>query len=174
MRRLTIGTTAVAITIAAASAGCAAPSRTVAGAGAAAQVVSGPSAALIPVRDGGFEFVILETARAQQVGDPTSPGLSVDARGVFIVISLSIRNAADHPLTFIDRDQTLVDDRGEQYAVSNAADIYGNRDIRSTTIGPGGALTVHIAFDVPDQTVPRALILRGSGTSAGVEVPLAG
>ena len=91
----------------------------------------------MPVRDGGFEFSVLETGRAKQVGDPTTPGLSVDAHGVFIVITLTIRNVGNAPLTFIDRDQTLIDDRGEPHAVSNAADIYGNRGIRSTTIGPG-------------------------------------
>ena len=128
----------------------------------------------MPVRDGGFEFSVLETGRAKQVGDPTTPGLSVDAHGVFIVITLAIRNVGNAPLTFIDRDQTLIDDRGEPHAVSNAADIYGNRGIRSTTIGPGDALTVHLAFDVPGPTVPRTLVLRSSATSGGVEVPLDG
>ena len=51
-----------------------------------------------------------------------------------------------------------------------AANIYGNPGIRSTTINPGDELVVHISFDVPADTVPRDLILRGSSSSAGVKV----
>ncbi|MGV1089210.1 MAG: DUF4352 domain-containing protein [Mycobacterium sp.] len=124
------------------------------------------------VRDGGFEFTVLDTQRVQRVGDVNSPGLSIDAHGVFVVITLSIRNTGDAPNTFLDRDQTLVDNRGNEYAVSNAADIYGNLNVRSTRMAPGEALTVHIAFDVPSDAVARTLILRGSSSSNGVALAL--
>lgn len=108
----------------------------------------------------------------QRVGDVNSPGLSIDAHGVFVVITLSIRNTGSAPNTFLDRDQTLVDNRGNDYAVSNAADIYGNLNIRSTRMAPGEALTVHIAFDVPSDAVAQTLILRGSSSSNGVAFAL--
>jgi hypothetical protein len=44
--------------------------------------------------------------------------------------------------------------------------------IPSTTIAPGDALTVHLAFDVPESTLPTNLTLRQSDTSAGVTIAL--
>lgn len=108
----------------------------------------------------------------KQVGDPEKPGLSVTARGVFVVVALSIRNVGDEPLTFFDSYQTLVDSTGETFAADMAADIYGNLDIRSTRMEPGAGLVVDIAFDVPDDSVPRNLILRQSDSSAGVAVAI--
>jgi hypothetical protein len=122
----------------------------------------------VPVRDGDLEFAVLGVDRAQQVGDVDKPGMSVNARGVFVVTTLSLRNTGGAPITFIDRYQTLLDDRGRRFETSNAADIYGNRDVPSTRINPGDGLVVRIAFDVPVDTVPARLLLRESESSAGV------
>lgn len=147
-----------------AAAGCATTATTVAGTGVAAQ----PSA----VRDGAFEFVVQDIEQVHQVGDPSNPGLSITAKGVFVVVTLSIRNVGDAPQTFFDSYQTLIDRSGNQYSASMAADIYGNLGIHSTKIAPGDALTVHLAFDVPVDTVPTNLLLRQSDSSAGIKVPL--
>lgn len=150
--------------------GCSLTSTTVEGAGTAAPFEAEAGAGSPAVRDGGLAFVVSDVSRAQQVGDPGDPGRSVTARGVFIVFTLAIDNVGSAPLTFIDRDQTLVADSGRVFSPSMAANIYGNPGIRSTTINPGDGLVVEISFDVPTDTVPRDLILRGSSSSAGVTV----
>ncbi len=154
----------MAVALMVAAAGCATTATTVAGTGIAAQ----PSA----VRDGGFEFAVHDVAQVHQVGDPSDPGLSVTAKGVFVVVTLSIRNVGNAPQTFFDSYQTLIDRSGTQYSASMAADIYGNLGVHSTKIAPGDALTVHLAFDVPTGTVPTNLLLRQTSSSAGVNVPL--
>lgn len=125
-----------------------------------------------PSRDGWLEFVLLDTSRVQQVGDPATPGLSMNAKGVFVVATLSIRNVGGTAVTFLDRDQTLIDSVGRKFKPNMAADIYANLGIHSTTINPGGELVVHIVFDVPAAAVPMSLILRQSDSSAGVTVPI--
>ena len=156
--------TALAVAAMLAAAACGTTPTTVTGTGVAAQPVA--------VRDGGFEFAVCHVVQVHQVGDPRNPGLSITAKGVFVVVALAIRNVGDGPLTFFDRYQTLIDSRGSQCSASMAADIYGNLDIPSTTIAPGDALTVHLAFDVPVDTVPTNLTLRQSDTSAGATVAL--
>jgi len=155
---------AVAVAAMVAAAGCGPSSTTVTGTGIAAQ----PSA----VRDGGFEFGVQDVSQVHQVGDPKDPALSITAKGVFVVVALSIRNVGEGPLTFFDRYQTLIDSSGNQYSASMAADIYGNLGIPSTKIAPGAALVVRLAFDVPVDTKPTNLTLRQSDSSAGVTVTL--
>ena len=157
--------------------GCGAASRTVAGTPtvdrASAAGSFSPRAAPGPVRDGGLQFQVVDVSQINQVGDPKDPGLSINARGVFVVVTMSIRNVSSAPLTFFDRSQTLVDGTGQKFAADMAADIYGNRSIRSSRIDPGKELLVHISFDVPQGTVARNLILRQSDSTAGVTVPIA-
>ena len=166
----------VALTLAsavlAATAGCGPIATTVAGSGRAEQPIPASGVRAGPVRDGALEFAVLETSRTDVVGDLKQPGLSVRAKGVFLVVTVSIRNVGAAPLTFVDRDQALIADSGTTFAPSMAADIYGNRAIRSTRLSPGSELVVHIAFDVPPATVPDSLLLRESASSAGVTVPL--
>lgn len=124
------------------------------------------------MRDGGLQFDVVEVARVKLVGDPNDPGLNVTARGIFVVVTMSIRNVSNGPLTCYDSYQTLVDTTGSTFTADMAADIYGNRSIRSTRMEPGNELLVHISFDVPEDAVPRNLILRQSDSSAGVTVPI--
>lgn len=158
------------VILAAAVAGCGAASTTVAGS-ATAERDSSPRIASGPVRDGGFEFEVRDVVRMKQVGDTSDPGYSVSARGMFVVVTLAIRNVSGAPMTFVDRYQSLVDSTGTAYRADMAADIYGNRDIRSTRMDPGEQLVVHIAFDVPAGAEARNLVLRQS-ESGGVTVPI--
>jgi hypothetical protein len=131
-----------------------------------------PAATGTPVRDGGLALSVLDVSTVREVGDPKEPGLSLTAHGVFIVVDLSITNVGSVPVTFFDNYQTLIDITGRTFEVSRAADIYANRAIRSTRLTPGTRLVVHIAFDVPAETVPAAIVLRESETSDGVTVRL--
>ena len=165
-----------AVVLAVGSSGCAAVSTTVTGTATVDRqsVVDAtvPRTASGPVRDGGLQFDVVDVSRTKLVGDPKEPGLSVTARGVFVVVALSIRNVSNAPLTFFDRYQALVDITGRTFTADMAADIYGNRGIRSTRMDPGEELLVHICFDIPEETVPRDVILRQSDSSAGVTVPI--
>jgi hypothetical protein len=162
----------VAVAIMVAAAGCGMESRTVTGTGIAAQPSAASSRSGAPVRDGAFEFAVLDVAQVHQVGDPKDPGLSITAKGVFVVVTLSIRNVGDADATFFDNYQTLIDSSANRYSASMAADIYGNLSIHSTKIAPGDKLVVHIAFDAPVDTVPANLSLRESSSSSGVTVPV--
>jgi hypothetical protein len=162
--------------------GCAPTSTTVSGRAVSASPTETPGAGLprpvtavagtAPHRDGALEFVVLDIARASFVGDPAKPGLSMNARGVFLVVTLSIRNRGDAAVTLFDRDQTLIDTNGTTFAPNMAADIYSNPTVHSTRMSPGDSLVVHIVFDVPPETVPAKLLLRESSSSRGVEVAL--
>ena len=155
----------LAAVIATAATGCVAPTRTVDG--TAARVAVGG-----PVRDGALEFAVLDLTETPRVGDAADPGLSLTARGVFVVITLSVRNAGPAAYTFIDRNQTLVDNLGRQFPVNRAANIYANLNIPSTRIAPGEDLVVDIVFDVPPGTVPEGLVVRESSSSDGKTIPL--
>jgi len=117
-------------------------------------------------------FSVLDVSSEREVGDPKEPGLSITAHGVFIVVDLSINNVGSVPLTFFDSYQTLIDTKGQRFPASRAADIYANRAIRSTRLNPGSGLVVHIAFEVPADTVPGSIVLRESENSDGVMVRL--
>lgn len=123
-------------------------------------------------RDGNLAFEVATVEQRDTVGNPAKAGYSVTAKGVFVVVSLRIRNVGNQPVTFVDAHQTLVDVTGRPYAADRAADIYGNPDVPSTRMAPGEELRVQIAFDVPRGTQPRELRLRDSATSAGVAVAL--
>lgn len=117
---------------------------------------------------------MLDLAQVRQVGDISEPGLSIRAQGVFVVLTVSVRNVGAAPHTLVDRDQTLIDNRGQLFTVSMAANIYGNLDVPSTRMEPGEQLEVDLAFDVPVGTVPSKVVLRESAASAGVVVALPG
>jgi len=168
--RKSVAGLAAVMTLVSVAPGCAMTSTTVEGAGTLAPFKVEAGSGGPAVRDGGLTFAVSDVSRTQQVGDPEDPGRSVTARGVFVVFTLAIDNVGSAPLTFIDRDQTLIDDSGRAFSPSMAANIYGNPGIRSTTIDPGDGLVVRISFDVPTDTVPRDLILRGSSSSDGVTV----
>lgn len=178
----TLAATAAAVAVAVV-AGCGIAPTTVAGKGITAPVTEAvkpatprPATAVggtAPHRDGALEFVVLDISRTSQVGEPANPGLSMNAKGVFLVATLSIRNLGEVPVTLFDRDQGLTDVTGKTFVPNMAADIYANPNVHSTRIKPGGRLVVRIVFDVPvDTTVPTTLVLRQSSSSPGVAVPL--
>ncbi len=160
------GAITLAAVVIAVVAGCGPPARTVSG--TATRGVSHSAG----VRDGDLEFAVLDVSRARQVGDLADPGRSITAHGVFISVTLSIRNVGDRPITFVDAHQQLVDNRGKVFAVSRAADIYANPGVPSTRMAPGDELQVRLAFDVPTGTDPAEIVLRASESSRGVSVPL--
>ncbi len=131
----------------------------------------GTSAAGV-VGDGNLAFEVTDVEQRDTAGDPAMPGYFVTAKGVYVIVSLRIRNVGNRPVTLVDNDQTLVDATGRSFATDRAANIYDNREVPSTRIVPGGELRVRLAFDVPVGTQPREIVLRESASSAGVVVVL--
>jgi hypothetical protein len=124
-----------------------------------------------PVRDGTFEFQVLDITRAAQAGD--DPRVVTKAQGEFIIVTLSVKNVGNKGQTFYDLYQKLIDSSGRQYDASNTADIYLNTDGRlAPDINPGISVQVKVAYDVPPGTVPSQLQLHDSDSSAGATVPL--
>ena len=125
------------------------------------------------VRDGKFEFRVLDVSRAATVSDPTgNPYMTVSAQGEFIVVTLSVTNIGDVPQSYFGQNQKLIDTSGREYGANSAADMYMN-DAGFGDINPGNAIQVRVAFDVPPRTSPAELELHDSMFSGGVSVRLA-
>ncbi|WP_233213589.1 DUF4352 domain-containing protein [Mycobacterium hubeiense] len=124
------------------------------------------------MRDGKFEFRVLDVARAATVSDPTgNPYMTVSAQGEFIVVTLSVTNIGDQPQSYFGQNQKLIDASGREYGANTQADMYMN-DTGTGEINPGNSIQVRVAFDVPPGTTPAALELHDSMFSGGVSVRL--
>lgn len=124
------------------------------------------------VRDGKFEFRVLDISRAATVSDPTgNPYMTVSAQGEFIVVTLSVTNIGDQPQSYFGQNQKLIDASGREYSTNTQADMYMN-DVAFGDINPGNAIQVKVAFDVPPGAAPAELELHDSMFSGGVSVRL--
>ena len=125
------------------------------------------------VRDGKFEFQVLDISRAKTVSDPTgNPYMTTTAQGEFIVITLSVRNSGDEPRSYFGTNQTFIDASGREYGASSQADFWMNSG--TGDINPGNFIQVKVAFDVPPGTPTDGAVLElhDSMFSGGVEVHL--
>ena len=125
------------------------------------------------VRDGKFEFRVVDVSRAATVSDPTgNPYMTVNAQGEFIVVTLSVSNIGNVPQSYFGQNQKLIDASGREYGANSEADMYMN-DAAFGDINPGNSIQVRVAFDVPPGTSPAELELHDSMFSGGVSVRLA-
>ena len=126
------------------------------------------------VRDGKFEFQILNIARAKTVSDPTgNPYMTATAQGEFIVITMSVANIGDQPQNYFGQNQKVIDASGREYGANSEADMYMNTSNSVMgDINPGNSIQVKAAFDVPPGTQPAALEVHDSMFSGGVSVKL--
>ena len=126
------------------------------------------------VRDGKFEFQVLDVRSAKKVSDPTNnPYMTATAQGVFIVVTLSIRNIGNEAQNYFGANQKLIDGQGREYGSDSAASMYMNTDIGIMgEINPGNAVQAQDAFDVPPNTMLSMLELHDSAFSSGVRVQL--
>lgn len=140
-----------------------------------AETVSTPTAAPAgsAVRDGKFEFRVLDVTRAAQAGDLSNPYMIAEAQGEFIIVTLSVRNIGDEAQSYFGTNQKLLDSAGRQYESDSEASMWMNEEggIMSD-INPGNSIQVRAAFDVPPGTQPAELELHDSMFSGGVSVRL--
>lgn len=137
---------------------------------AAASATAAPAGS--SVRDGKFEFRVLDTRRAAVAGDPSNQFMTVPAQGEFIIVTLSITNIGAEPQSFFGQNQKLIDTVGREYAPNASADMWTNSG--TGDINPGNAIRVELAFDVPPGTQGRELELHDSMLSGGASVGLSG
>jgi hypothetical protein len=125
------------------------------------------------VRDGKFEFRVVNVTRAAQAGDLSNPYMTVDAQGEFIIVTLTVQNIGDEPQSYFGANQKLIDTAGREYGSDSEASMWMNQEggIMSD-INPGNSIQVRAAFDVPPGTQPAELELHDSMFSGGVSVRL--
>jgi hypothetical protein len=122
------------------------------------------------VRDGKFEFRVLDMTRAKQAGDLSNQFEIVDAQGEFIILTLSVTNIGDQAQSYFGTNQKLVDTAGREYEANSTADMWANKG--TGDINPGNSIQVRAAFDVPPGTQPAELEVHDSMFSGGAKVRL--
>ena len=169
--RITVSAVAV-VTSAGVLCGCVIP-ETSSGADAPGLTTDAAAPAGSAVRDGKFEFRVVDVSRAATVSDPTgNPYMTVNAQGEFVVVTLSVTNIGYEPQSYFGQNQKLIDASGREYGPNGQADMYIN-DAGSGDINPGNSIQVRVAFDVPPGTSPLELELHDSMFSGGVSVRVA-
>jgi hypothetical protein len=122
------------------------------------------------VRDGKFEFRVLNMTRAKQAGDLSNQFEIVDAQGEFIIVTLSVANIGDEQRSFYGGNQKLIDTSGRQYSANSEAAMWMNPG--TGDINPGNSIQVRVAFDVPLGTQPAEFEVHDSMFSGGAKVGL--
>jgi hypothetical protein len=123
-----------------------------------------------PVRDGKFEFRVLDMTRAKQAGDLSNQFGIVDAQGEFIILTMSVANIGDQAQSYFGTNQKLIDTAGREYEANSTADMWMNSG--TGDINPGNSIQVRAAFDVPPGTQPSELEVHDSMFSGGAKVRL--
>ena len=83
-------------------------------------------------------------------------------QGQFCTLDVLARNTGDEPATFAGSNATLLNEQGQQFAADTEAAIYlPNAESLYEPINPGNELSSQVVFDVPVETVPTAVELRG-------------
>lgn len=122
------------------------------------------------VRDGKFEFQVIDMTRAKQAGNLGNHFMIVDAQGEFIILTLSVTNIGDRAQSYFGTNQKLIDTAGRQYEANSTADMWMNEG--TGEINPGNSIQVRAAFDVPPGIQPAELEVHDSVFSGGTSVRL--
>ena len=112
------------------------------------------------VVDGKFAFIVNDISSS-----PTFAYTS--ARGVWLIVSMAIRNIGTEPRIFEMAAQSLKesDGRGHSAALMEPQSV--------NKIDPGLQVSVRLAFDVPPGVRPTRILLRESADTPGARVNLA-
>ncbi|WP_459549441.1 serine/threonine-protein kinase [Nocardia sp. X0981] len=129
---------------------------------------NGPAAAPgDPVRDGAFEFTVLNVD-----SDMATIGLE-RAEGTFVVVSFTVRNIADTPKTYMPLGQELHDTAGGKFAPDVTATAQRAAAAAAPrTLQPGESLGTHLVYEIPAGAVPASMTFRDFPLSFGTSVPL--
>ncbi|KZS61098.1 hypothetical protein A4G27_16555 [Mycobacterium kansasii] len=114
------------------------------------------------VRDGKFAFTVTGVTRAPSVG-------TTQARGEFVIVTMTVKNTGAQPQDFFSSNQKLYDTAGRQFAADSMAI---STDSMVINLNPGFDLNVKVPFDVPTGTTIATIELHDSAFSDGAKVRL--
>jgi hypothetical protein len=117
------------------------------------------------VVDGKFAFVVNQVETSPTFAD-------THAQGVYLIVSMAVRNVGNHVHFFESGAQKLKDSTDRKYSacLMDPAKVGDDDDVNG--IDPGLQVSVKLAFDVPPGTKPIQIMLHDSTTSPGVPVNL--
>lgn len=128
----------------------------------ASRTASAPAEMGREVIDGDFAFVVNEVE--------SSPTFDHShAQGVYLIVSMAIRNVGKDPQFFVWGAQKLTDGTGRKYS-ARFMDPPRIGDV-GDSIDPGLQVSVKLAYDVPEARRTQ-IVLHDSPSSAGVVVDL--
>jgi cytoskeletal protein RodZ len=132
-----------------------------------------PSASVTPgLRDGSLEFNVRATLCGQDtVGNGTFYRSAV---GDYCIVTVTVRNVSDQPVTLGAIAQQATTTDGQQSAVDWTASVAATSGSPAVNqpIPPQGQLETIMAFDVPEDGILKSLTLHGAADSPGVTVTL--
>jgi len=124
---------------------------------------SGPPAGMgQEALDGKFAFIVSNVNTSPTFG-------RTPAQGVYVIVSMAVRNVGTEAQFFEMAAQKLKDSTGRQYSASFVDPPHlgdGNN------INPGLQVSVKEAFDVPPDVRPTQIVLHDSASSHGAPVNL--
>ena len=126
------------------------------------QTTSAPAGMGREVLDGKFAFIVTNVDTSRTFGDTR-------AQGVYVIVSMAVRNVGTEAQFFEMAAQTLKDKAGRQYSASFMDPSHLGE---VNNIDPGLQVSVKEVFDVPPGVRPTQIVLHDSASSHGVPVNL--
>jgi hypothetical protein len=127
------------------------------------QTTSAPAGMGQEVLDGKFAFIVTQVDTSPTFGHTR-------AQGVYVIVSMAVRNLGTEPQMFEWAAQRLKDTTGREYEPSFMVPSLIGDVVNS--IDPGLQVSVKLAFDVPPDTKPTQIVLHDSLSSHGAPVNL--
>jgi Domain of unknown function (DUF4352) len=114
------------------------------------------------VLDGKFAFIVTHVDTSPTFGQTR-------AQGVYVIVSMAVRNVGTEAQFFVMSAQKLKDNAGREYS-AGLMDPPVLQEVNN--INPGLQVSVKLAFDVPPGTTPTQILLHESVSSHGATVNL--
>ena len=114
------------------------------------------------VLDGKFAFIVTQVDTSRTFGQTR-------AQGVYVVVSMAVRNVGTEAQFFVMSAQKLKDNAGREYSAGLMEPPFVQE---VNNINPGLQVSVRLAFDVPPGTKPTQILLHESVSSQGASVNL--
>jgi uncharacterized protein DUF4352 len=128
------------------------------------QSTSAPAGMGQEVLDGKFAFIVTQVDTSRTFG-------RTRAEGVYVIVSMAVRNVGTEAQSFEWAAQRLKASAGREYSPSfMVPSLFGDNVVNS--IDPGLQVNVKLAFDVQPGTKPTQIVLHDSLSSHGAAVNL--
>ena len=126
------------------------------------KTTSAPAGIGQEVLDGKFAFIVTNIDTSPTFGHTR-------AQGVYVIVSMAVRNVGTEAQFFEMAAQTLKDKAGRQYSASFMDPSHLGE---VNNIDPGLQVSVKEVFDVPPDVRPTQIVLHDSASSHGAPVNL--